>query len=66
MIDRIDCIVKRTFQYYGFSFNRNDKIAFLNKEGKIQNKTGKFTLKINESITPYDLYVSWLSTGYLK
>ena len=40
-------------------FTKNERIVFNNNEGKIQNKTGKYTLKLNESVTAYDLYVSW-------
>lgn len=59
MIDKIDCVVKKTFNYYGYPFYKNERIVFNNNEGKIQNKTGKYTLKLNESVTAYDLYVSW-------
>lgn len=59
MIDIINCTVKKTFDYYGYPFFKNNKIVILNNEGKIQNKTEKYTLKLNNSVSAYDLYVSW-------
>lgn len=44
---------------------KNNKIVILNNEGRIQNKTEKYTLKLNDSISAYDLYVSWKSKGWI-
>lgn len=65
MIERIDCTVKKTFDYYGYPFFKNNKIVILNNEGRIQNKTEKYTLKLNDSVSAYDLYVSWKSKGWI-
>ncbi len=65
MIEKIQCTVKKTFQYYGQPFYKNDYIIFWIDNNKIENRSGKYSLKINEKVSVYDLYVRWKEDKFI-
>ena len=50
MIDKIDCVVKKAFNYYGYPFYKNERIVFINNVVKIHNKSCKYNLILIESV----------------
>lgn len=67
MINEIEGIVKKEFEFYGYKFYEKDKVTFLIEEHKIIHKT--FTNEIvsflSEDLSVYDLYVSWKEKGWI-